>query len=106
MRFRARAQGQFRFRATPRASGRGRGREPLQLSPPEFSPDISSDGLLLGEWLPLPVLNTGTAWLRDLKVAVTVGGLGSSESIIALHQDYMQVTNPHLILTSPLLILS
>ena len=75
VRFRARAQGSFRFRAHPAG-------QPLQLTQPDFSPDLSN-GLLLGEWLPLPVLNAGTGWLDDLHVE-------ASGDDIALHPDYMQ----------------
>ena len=76
VRFRARAQGTFRFRAQPA------GPSPLQLTQPDFAPDLSSS-LLLGEWLPLPVLNAGTAWVEDLRIE-------ASGEEIALHPDYMQ----------------
>ena len=77
VRFRARAQGSFRFRVHPAAAA-----APLQLTQPDFSPDLSN-GTLLGEWLPLPVLNAGTRWLQDLRVE-------ASGDEVALHPDYMQ----------------
>ena len=77
VRFRARAQGSFSLRV------RSAGAE-LQLTQPDFSPDVSGN-LLLGEWLPLPVLNAGTGWLEDLRVE-------ASGDEIALHPHYVQ---PH-----------
>ena len=93
VRFRARAAGQFKLQAIPQG---GHAARPLQLTASAFSPDISSDGLLIGEWLPLPLLNAGNKWVRDLKVTVSAenhNGNDDGNDAIGLHPDYMQPTD-------------
>jgi hypothetical protein len=60
--FRAKAQGTFSFRASPLDSEEG-----LTTLAPATNPDLSG-GLLLGEWLEVPVVNLGRRFLSDVRI--------------------------------------